>query len=120
MADRVLMIGWGNPVRGAEEAALEAFNEAMGMLGRMQHEGRIEGFDVALMTPNSELNGFVRILGSAEQIAAVRDDEEFLRNTINAQLSVEGIRHIEGYTNEGVARMIGMYQESIAKVPQRA
>lgn len=120
MADRVLVIGWGNPVRGAEEQALEAFNDAMGMLGRMQQEGRIDSFDVALLEPNSDMDGFIMIRGTAEQITAMRADEEFQRNTINAQLSVDGIRHMEGATNEGVAHMMGMYQEALAKVPQRA
>jgi hypothetical protein len=120
MADRVLFIGWGTPVRGVEQRALDAFNEAMGLLGRMQQEGRIEGFDVALLDPNTELGGFVVVRGSADQIAAVRADDEFQRNTLNAQLSVEDIRHIEGYTNEGIAAQMAMYQEAIAQVPQRA
>jgi hypothetical protein len=120
MADRVLFIGWGNPVRGAEERALEAFNEAMGLLGRMQQEGRIEGFDVSLLAPNTDLGGYITIRGSAEQIAGLRADDEFQRNTLNAQLSVESVRHIEGYTNEGVATQMAMYQEAVTRVPQRA
>jgi hypothetical protein len=118
MADRVLFISWTNPVRGAEERAVETFNEAIGLLGRMQQEGRIESFDVALMTPNNDLGGCMLVKGTAQQIDAVRVDEEFLRNTIKAELSVEGICHIEGYVNEGVARMMGMYQEAMAGVPQ--
>ena len=47
MADRMLFIGWGTPVRGREERGLEVFNEALGLLGRMEQDGRIEGFDVA-------------------------------------------------------------------------
>jgi hypothetical protein len=120
MADRVLFVGWGEPARGAEERAMEAFNEAVGVLGRMQQEGRIEGFDVVLLEPNSELGGCILIRGTADQIAGVRADEEFQRNTIKGQLAVDGIRHIEGYTNEGVATQMAMYQEAIAQVPQRA
>lgn len=119
MADRVLFIGWGTPVRGAEERAIEAFNEALGLLGRMQQDGRIEGFDVVLLEPNRDISGYLTIRGSAQQIADVRADEEFQRNTINAQLAVEAVHHIEGYTNAGVATQMAMYQEAIAKVPQR-
>jgi hypothetical protein len=86
----------------------------------MEQEGRIEGFDVVLLAPNAELGGYITIRGSAEQIAAMREDAEFQRNTVDAQLCVENIRHIEGYTNEGVAGQIAMFQEGIAKVPQRA
>jgi hypothetical protein len=120
MADRLLFIGWNEPVRGAEAKALEVFNEALGILGRKQQEGQIEGFDVSLMAPNGDLGGYIAIRGSAAQIAALREDEEFQRNTLMATLSVEGIRHIEGYTDEGIARQMQMYQEALAEIPQRA
>jgi hypothetical protein len=120
MADRVLFIGWGTPVRGAEERGLEVFNEALGILGRRQQDGQIESFDVCLLAPNTELNGYITVRGSTEQIAALRADEEFLRNSADAGLIVDGFRHIEGYTNEGVAQMMGVYQEAIANIPQRA
>jgi hypothetical protein len=120
MADRVLFIGWGGAVRGLEERGLEVFNEALGLLGRMQQDGRIEGFDVCLLEPNGELAGFVLARGSAEQIDAVRRDDEFRRSTADAQLIVDRLRHIEGYTNEGIAGEMAIYAEAIAKVPQRA
>jgi hypothetical protein len=120
MADRMLLIAWGNPVRGSEARALEVFNEAMGLLGRMQQDGRIESFDVALLAPNSDIDGFVSVRGTADQINALADDEEFTRNTIDAQLVVENIRHIQGYTNEGIAAQMQMYSEAIAKIPQHA
>ncbi len=120
MADRVLFIGWSTPVRGREERGLEVFNEAIGLCGRMQQEGRIERFDVVLLGPNTDLNGYIEVHGSAEQIAAFRENEEFQRNTIEASLIVDGLRHIEGYTNEEVARQMARYQESLARVPQTA
>jgi hypothetical protein len=120
MADRVLFISWGQVVRGAEERSLEVFNDALGMLGRMQQDGRIERFEVVLMDPNGDLDGYIEVFGSAEQLAAVRESDEFIRNTIDAQLCVDRIVHTMGYCNEGVARMMGLYQEAMAKVPQRA
>jgi hypothetical protein len=121
MADRVLFIGWGESIPGREERGLEVFNEAVGILGRMQQEGRIEKFDVVLLNPSGgELDGCITVQGTAEQIVGLREDEEFLRNTFEASTIVRGLRHVDGYTNEGVARMMAMYQESIAKVPQSA
>jgi hypothetical protein len=120
MADRMLFVGWGTPVRGSEGRALEVFNEALGILGRMQQEGRIEGFNVALLEPNAELGGYMEIEGSAEQITALRADEEFRRNTIDATLAVEDVRHYEGAVNEGVAREMALYTAAISEVPQRA
>jgi hypothetical protein len=118
MADRVLVISWGETVRGREERALEVFNESLGLSGRMQQDGRIESFDVVLLDPNGEMGGYIQIHGSAEQISALTQDEEFMRNTVDASLIVENLRHTTGYTNEGVARQVALYQEAIAKVPQ--
>jgi hypothetical protein len=118
MADRVLMISWGEPVRGREERALEVFNESVGLMGRMQQDGRIESFDIVLLNPNGDMGGYMLLHGSNEQIAALDVDEEFMRNTVDASLIVENLRHDVGYTNEGVARQMQLYQEAIGKVPQ--
>ena len=118
MADRVLFISWTTPVRGREERGLEVFNEAMGLYGRMQQDGRIERFDVVLLGPSGELGGYIELHGSTEQLAAVREDDEFQRNTIEASLAVDGFHHAEGVTNEEIARQMAMYQESVARVPQ--
>jgi hypothetical protein len=120
MADRVLLISWGTPVRGSEERGLEVFNETLGFYGRMQQDGRIDSFDVMLFEPNSALNGCILVRGTAAQIAGVREDEEFQRNTINAALIVDDLRLIDGFANEGVARQMGLYQQAISGVPQRA
>ena len=68
MADRVLFISWGENVAGREERGLEVFNEAVGFYGRMQQEGRIEGFDVVLLEPNGDIDGYIELTGSAEQL----------------------------------------------------
>lgn len=120
MADRALAIAWGTPVRGLEERGLEVFNEALGLLGRMQQDGRIEGFDVCLFEPNLAVNGVIIIRGSKAQIDGLRDDDDFRRNSADAALIVDDLRHTPGFVNEGVARQIELYQEAMAKVPQRA
>ena len=119
MADRMLMISWGAPVRGREERGLEVFNEALGILGRMQHDGRIEKFEVRLMSPNGSLDGYIEVHGSAAQIAALKEDDEFLRNTMDAAQIVDGLTHLEGWINDGIARAMEMYQDSLAKVPSK-
>lgn len=118
MADRMLFITWGTPVRGREERSLEVFNEAIGLYGRMQQDGRIESFDVTLLAPSSDLGGYIAVRGSAAQIAEVREDEEYLRNMVDASLNVEDLRVCEGYANEGIARQLAIYQDAVTKVPQ--
>jgi hypothetical protein len=116
----MLFIGWGEAVRGREERSLEVFNEAMGLYGRLQQEGRIESFDVVLLEPNGDLGGYIQLHGSAEQLATVRRREDFRRSLVDAALIVEDLRIIEGATNGGVAAEMALFQEAIAKVPQTA
>jgi hypothetical protein len=120
MADRILFIGWGAPVAGREARAVEVFNDALGICGRMQQEGRIEGFEVRLFEPNAELGGYIEMRGTAEQITAARDDDAFRRNTVDAQLAVTGMRHIEGVAENGVAEEMARYVAAVGAVPQMA
>lgn len=120
MADRMLLITWGENIAGREERGLEVFNEAVGMYGRMQQDGRIESFDVAILTPNGKLDGFIAVRGSAEQLAAIQEDEEYQRNMVDASLIVHDLSVCVGYCNEGLAKQIGMYQEAVSRVPQHA
>jgi hypothetical protein len=119
MADRVLFLSWGASIAGREERGLEVFNEAIGLYGRMQQEGRIESFDVALLQPNGGIEGYLQLNGSAAQIAAVTEDDEFRRMTLDASLIVHDLKITMGSTGEGIARDMAMYQEAIQKVPQR-
>jgi hypothetical protein len=120
MADRMLFVSWGDPVRGAEEQGIEVFNETLGLLGRMQQDGRIESFDVCLLDPNADIGGYMQINGTADQVAALPTNEEFRRSMIDASLIVDKLRWVEGVTNEGVARELELYTQAIAKIPQRA
>jgi hypothetical protein len=117
MADRALFVGFGAPVRGREERAVEVFGEWAAMLGRMQSDGRIESMDVALLDPHGgDLGGFFMVHGSAEQCAAVMEDEEFRRACIDAGLIVDDFGVIPAATGEEVGRRMGMYNEAVAKV----
>jgi len=117
MADRVLLISWGQVVRGREERALEVFNESLGFYGRMQQEGRIDSFDVVLIEPSS---GYVEIRGSADQLAALTDDDDWRQLIADSALIVDDLRIARGLANEGVAEGIARFQAAAAKVPQSA
>ncbi|HEX3977738.1 MAG TPA: hypothetical protein VHW96_15835 [Solirubrobacteraceae bacterium] len=119
MADRLLFLSWGSPVRGMEERSVEVFNEALGFYGRLQQEGRIEAFEVVLLAPNGRLNGYVELRGTAAQLAVVREDAVFRRILIDAGMIVDDLRMADGYCNEGVADAMGIFQEAVAGVPQR-
>ena len=117
MADRALFIGFGAPVRGREERAVEVFNEFVGMFGRMQSDGRVASMEVSLLDPHGgDLGGFFMVGGSAEQCAALTNDEEFRRATIDASLIVENFGVVPAVTGDGVASEMAMYMDAVQKV----
>jgi hypothetical protein len=117
MADRALFVGFGEPVRGREERAVEVFNEFVGLAGRLQSEGRIEGMDVTLLDfHGGDLGGFFMLHGTAEQCGALQADEEFRRACVDASLIVEKFGVVGAATGEGVASEMGMYMEALQKV----
>jgi hypothetical protein len=119
MADRMLFIGWGATIVGREERALEVFNDGIGFYGRCQQEGRIESFDVVLLEPHGGgLQGYVQLHGSADQLAALREADDFQRLQTDASLIVEELGVVGGYANEAIAGAVAIYREAIAQVPQ--
>src|SRR3954452_4704830 len=117
MADRALFVGFGEPVRGREERAVEVFNELVGMFGRMAGEGRIESMDVTLLDPHGgDLGGFFMVPGTAEQCASLVNDDEFRRATIDAGLVVENFGVVGAAAGEAVSGLMGMYADAVAKL----
>jgi hypothetical protein len=120
MAEQVLFISWGATVKGREQRSLEVFNEAIGLFGSMQQDGRIESFDVVIMRPNGDMNGYIQLHGSVAQLNAVRDADDFQRSTADALMVVENLRHLDGGSHEAVAGQMARFADAIAKVPQTA
>jgi hypothetical protein len=115
MADAGLFIGWGQVVRGREDRALEVFNETIELYGQMQSDERIEDFEVALLNPHGgELQGYVMLRGSEEQIDAVRRSEDFERVMTRGSLVVDDLGVIDAAIGEGLGRAMSIYQEEIA------
>jgi hypothetical protein len=93
------------------------FGQFVEMFGRMQSDGRIEGSDATLLDPHGgDLGGFFMVYGSADQCAALSNDEEFRRAAIDAGLIVDNFGVVPAVTGEGVGREMGMYAEAVGKV----
>jgi hypothetical protein len=117
MADAALFIGWGQVVRGREEQAVKVFNESVEYWGGLQGDGKIEDFEVVLLTPHGgDLTGFALLRGSREQIAALHTDDEFERRITRADMIVENQGVVDAAIGEGIARGMGIYQEEIGKI----
>ena len=117
MADRMLHISWGAPLPGREERGLEVFNEAVALNGQMQQDGRIESFDIVLLGASKGPNGYIELFGTAEQLAAVQEDDDFRRMLVDAALTCVDLCVTPGVCNEGVAQEVARYQDALARVP---
>jgi hypothetical protein len=115
MADAGIFIGWGQVVRGREQRAVEVFNESVQYWGELEGEDRIESFEVVLLSPHGgDLQGFALLRGSAEQLAALRDDEEFQRRNTRADQIIDGLGVVDAALGEGIGNAMGIYQEEVA------
>lgn len=113
MSEASLFIGWGTPARGREKAALEVFDESVQYWGRLQQEGQIERFDVAILTPHGGLGGFAVLHGTAQQIDAVRRSDEFRHFINSANLRVDGLELCDAWVEEGLAEMLAQYRKEL-------
>lgn len=121
MTDRMLFLGWGQVVRGREERALEVFAESLDLYGRMQQDGRIDRFDVALLEPHAgELNGYITLHGTAAQLNAVREAEEFRRLQAEVGLIIDDQRVVHGTDGPGIPELMALYADSVTKVAAHA
>jgi hypothetical protein len=117
MADRALFVGFGAPVRGREERAIAVFGEFVAMFGRMQSDGRIEGMVVTLLDPHGgDLGGFFMAHGSAEQCAALQNDDEFRNAVVDASLIVDNIGVVPAAIGEGVGSEMARYGAAVGKL----
>ena len=114
MADAGLFIGWGQVVRGREQRALEVFNESVEYWAGLQSDGKVEDFEIVLLAPHGgDLQGYAILRGSAEQLNALRDDDEFQRRNTRADQIVEGLGVIDAALGEGIGRAMNIYTEEI-------
>ena len=101
-------------VRGREKRAVQVFNESVEYWGGLQGEGKIEDFEVVLLTPHGgELQGFALLRGSEEQIGALRADEEFARRVTRADLIIESQGVVDAAIGEGITRGMVQYQSEV-------
>jgi hypothetical protein len=107
MADSILFLGWGNPVRGRERKAQDVFQESVEYWGRLQSEGQIESVEVVLLSPHGgDLNGFAILRGEGEKLDAVRRSDEFMLLITRANLIVDSLGVVPGVTGNELAAQL--------------
>jgi hypothetical protein len=117
VAEAGLFIGWGQVVRGREQRALEVWGESLQYWSELESDGKVESFEVVLLTPHGgDLNGFALLRGSEDQMNALRTDEEFQRRVQRADLVVESQGVVDAILGDGLQRAIEIYQDEAGKV----
>jgi hypothetical protein len=119
MADGALFVGWGNVVRGREHRGLEVFQEALQYYAELQKNKEIESFEVVLLEQHGgDLNGFILIRGETDRLARLRNDQEFQRRILRAQLAVDNVGVVAGLIGDGINRAMGDYVAELAKLKE--
>jgi hypothetical protein len=113
MGDRVIFIGWSNPVRGREQASTGVFADAMDFWGRLKAAGEIESFEAVLLDYHGgDLGGFFLLRGEAEKLARVSASPEMRQMMLRANLIVDGLGAVGGVVGDAVSRQMGMFLEA--------
>ncbi len=85
--------------------------------GRLQQDGKIERFDVAVLAPHgSDLAGFALMQGTEQQIDSLRRDEEFQQWVTRAQLIVEQFGVVDALVDQGLGQAISRYQNELGQL----
>ena len=114
MADSVLFIGWHQAARGRENAAVQVFGEAIAYYSGLAEKGEIESLETFFLESHGgDLGGFFLLKGDAAKLAAVRTSDAFTRLSVQAGLVVDGFGVVGGFTGDGIAAQMAVYQEAV-------
>lgn len=117
MADAGLFTSWGENITDREARGLEVFQETLRFWEHLKKEGRIEGYEVAILGPSGgDLDGFIFARGDAAELDAVRESDEFQRLLVKAQMVVHHVRVLPARINGGLREGIEMYQQELQTV----
>jgi hypothetical protein len=119
MAGEALFLGWGPPVRGREQFALQVFQEAVSYYGKLQEDGRIEGFEAYLLDPHGgDLDGFFLLHGERSALDAVRSSPEFQRLLVRAGSVVDNLGLVSAYGGDALGQQMALFGEMAQELPQ--
>jgi hypothetical protein len=117
MAGDELFIGWGPVVRGREQTAIKVFQETIEFHGKLQQDGKIDGFDAHLIAPHGgDLAGFIMLRGERSKLDDVRNSEDFERLIARAGTIVDQVGVLNAYSGEALGQTMGRFQAASAEL----
>ena len=107
----------GGACTRAGEASPRRLQRSGPVLGTSSTRRKIERFDVTVLTPTGgDVTGFLLVRGTAEQIDSVRRTKEYQLLLSRVQLITTHLRIADAFVDEGLAQIMGQYQEVVEKV----
>jgi hypothetical protein len=83
----------------------------------LQRKKEIESFEVVLLEQHGgDLNGFILIRGDEDRLAKLRNDQEFQRRILRAQLIVDNIGVVGGLIGNSINRTMADYMAELEKL----
>lgn len=114
MNDAALFIGWDRPVAGKESMAVELFATAQNYFEKQQKKGLVESFEPVLISAHAgDLNGFMLVRGTPENLAQIRRDDEFLKIVIRCNVALTHFGVVEAYRGQSIKKVMDIYRQSI-------
>jgi hypothetical protein len=117
MSKGALFVSWGELIPGREEKGSGVLQAAMGYLGTMQAEGRVDGAEAVILEPvGGTTLGFVLVKGDRDTLAALRVSPEFLRIVVGIQLVHRNVAVVWAHTGAGMGQLLGLWAEREAEL----
>lgn len=110
MADHGLAVAWGEVKPGRESKTLELWSEAVVYNEKLVADGKVERWEAVLFEPSGSYpSGTVRYYGTAEQMGALAESEEFLRIVTRGQLLFLGFGFRRFATGQAMMDAVGQF-----------
>jgi hypothetical protein len=101
MAERVVLVRFGNPVPGREAAAAAVAQQSRVAWDKLLADGVIEGYLPVLLDPHgSDLTGFILGWGDAEKLARLPLNPEWQQLSLAASSTMQRFGIVGGTTGE--------------------
>ena len=114
MSFNVVFLGWNRVVPGREQAGGQMFQDTLQYLGGLQQAGTIESFEPVLLNPHGgDLNGFILIRGTAENLSAMMGSEEWETAVTRGGLIMEGMGVVSGATGDVLMEWMNRWMQLI-------
>jgi hypothetical protein len=117
MTDSALFIGWGATAAGRERKSVELFGESLRFLTRLVERGRVASVEPFFLEPHGgDLEGFFLVRGDQEELNRIRQDDDFRRLAVKAQVVVQNFGVVGAITGERLNKHMAWYTEAAREV----